>query len=400
MNKGKLNMLFLIAIGIILLISITIVTVRVIITNNSSTDKVNDITISDVKNEVIEKEIEEKNEILKDENKSDDNKNLENAGNIFNNYRMIDFIDKEPIVEINDQIKMKPSCLIMQESGTTFWMRIHLEGQELKAEFPLKCKVYDSNNNLLYKSEDVGNLQKDHSQGTFYGSEFGEECKLENYKKENEKIVFELYNNKDVLLGKADIETFFEDFKYESDEKMESISEIDLKNFLDAVSLLKNSEDKEQERLMYITLFLNINAIGIEEFEWEESGGTHYGYSVDDIKNIIKSFYKDPEGMKIFNEDIYEILEKNGKKYYVEISPGCLPNCASVIDIKDIKYSDGKYKIIYTYWYAGEESVFDYNPDYSQCQKYERTIELIKNEEGALTPYKVLSIDTPKELYK
>ncbi len=327
-----------------------------------------------------------------------------NEVSIFEGDRYINFLLKEPTVKIDDQINIKPTDLVVKDSSAELFMIMEIDFEHFEEKFPLKCKIRDVNNNIIYESEDVGKLYEEYKEEKYYELTTGISFELENYEKDNANLIFELYNKNNKLLESIDINTTYNNFECDYDDEFEVLSEKELKRFLNDVSRMKTTSDTED--LIDIALLLDYNyeewkynSIETEEFLWGEdiSAGYNTGYLVDSVDNVIESF----NGCYIENKksDAYEILEKDGKKYYALIDAGCGYTGVDVIDIKNIEYSNGKYKITYTYWLQGEQSELEFCDEYGQKPVYERTIELVKNEDRAPADFKILSISSEKECF-
>ena len=329
---------------------------------------------------------------------------LENKVSVFEGDRHINFIEKEPIVKIDDNLRLKPVDLVIKNDSAELSMIMDVSFENFEERFPLKCKISDSNNNILYESEDVGNIYEENKGTKYHGQTSEHLFELENYAKDNSNLKFELYNKNDDLLETVTIDTTYDDLKTTYDTEFEKISETNLRNFLNNVSAINGlSEGEESTSWIDIALLLDCNfenfeynSIETEEFLWgeDESEGYRTGYLVENVDNVIESFW----GMPIENKmnDLYEIIEKDGKEYYALTDAGCGYAGVNVIDIDNIEYSDGKYNVTYTYWYQGEQTELEFNDEYGQDYIYERTIEVVKNEEGALTKFKILSIGDEK----
>lgn len=315
--------------------------------------------------------------------------------NIFVGERVVTFFEEEPTLEINNQITLKPLDMIIKENSAELSFGLNLTGKSLTQSFPLKYKVYDINNELLYETEEPNAMYEEFkNRNEFWGSSFGETIELKNYKRDNTKLIFELYDKDNILLGTLDINVPYKEFKCVQDDKFEELSEQELNYFLSACASLE-SEFYVPHWLINIADELNYNAIAHEKFPTEEKNEDYFyeGSSVEDVHNVLNDFLNEKIEEIELDENAYKKLEKDGKEYYVvQYSAGETPdlNC---IDIKDISYSDGKYNITYVY-----SAIM--SPDYIQGYKFSKqeiNVELMKNEDGALTDFKLLSISGNKK---
>lgn len=327
---------------------------------------------------------------------------LENMISVFEGERHIDFLVKEPTVKVNDKISLKPGELIIENNSAELFITMDLK--DFNEIIPLKCKIYDSKNNLVYETEDVGNIYAENKDTECYGLTSVCLFKIENYVKDNSNLKFELYDKNNKLLSDFDLDTTYKEFKSAYDEKFETISEEKLRNFLSTVSTLEFNEEEIYNRWIDIALNFDYNydnfkynSIEVAEFPWKENEEySTQGYLVEDVDKIIEDFYGMPVEDKM--NDMYEILEKDGKRYYVLIDSGCGYSGVRVVDITSIEYSNGIYNVTYTYWFQGEQTELEFESEYGKQPIYERNIELVKNEEGALTEFKILSTGDKKEI--
>ena len=321
--------------------------------------------------------------------------------NLFSGDRYINLIVREPITEVNSQIRIKPDSLLIKENSAELCLGIELYGEESNKNLPLKYKIYDQDDNLLYdgtseRYDEFIQAEK------FWGVTFWDTILLEDYKIDNTYLIFELYDKDDVLLSTFDIDTRCNEFKCQVDNQFEQLSEIDLRYFLGSVARVGNTRDGEnfkEENLISLAIELSSEKIekvylpADEKYYWNNN--ERPGYLVEDVENVIKSFYGISMGEIELDYD-YEKVEKDGKEYYTYKVPPCGSySSSSCLDIKNISYSDGKYNITYDYWIQGEQTEFEFDDMYNEV--YEKNIVIEKNEDGAPSKFKILSISSNEE---
>ena len=283
-------------------------------------------------------------------------------------------------IEITDGLKVQVQRITLEKDLTTLYLYVQNETQTVK--MPLKYKVYDENNNLL----------KEYTSTKEEEMFFYENIKIEKTISENAKIRLEIYDNSDNLLSNMTIDLQNKEVLI-GNNKVEQISEIELKKYLGAFAELNIDEFIGNDYSMVDGMLYVAGSIN------EIINGDLSQPNREKYNKLIESFYY--EDIKFDNN-----VAKTGKLYFYDkdkdsyLTEGFSANNGICLDIEDISYKDGIYSVKFIYCFSGSE-----DPDsFEKLSKYEATIQLKINENAEYSKYKIVSLtegvllkDTSKE---
>lgn len=291
-------------------------------------------------------------------------------------------ISYEPI-RLSKNLRIQIRNLQIKNNEAKLKIYVNEENSEQNLEItPLKYKVYNSNNLLLCNQESSKVADKD----TIYQ----EELILNNYNKDDNEIMLEIYQANNKKLAKININLLTKEITIEGEkEALQKISETELKEFLSIYSKLQETSEEDIELII-------VGVEGILNNKAEVIKTTNgNAYKVEDINKVLKNcgYEVIPETYKkgeIFRRKTINNID------YIEPIKVMQPNKNTIIEIEKISYCDGIYSATFKYANINPDESFD--ADYSNVQSKEAEITFTLDNEDKLLKFHVVKYLLTSEL--
>ena len=291
-------------------------------------------------------------------------------------------ISYEPI-RLAKNLRIQIRNLQIKNNEAKLKIYVNEENSEQNLEItPLKYKVYNSNNLLLCNQESSKVADKD----TIYQ----EELILNNYNKDDNEIMLEIYQANNKKIAKININLLTKEITIEGEqEALQKISETELKEFLSIYSKLQETSEEDIELII-------VGVEGILNNKAEVIKTTNgNAYKVEDINKVLKNcgYEVIPETYKkgeIFRRKTINNID------YIEPIKVMQPNKNTIIEIEKISYCDGIYSATFKYANINPDESFD--ADYSNVQSKEAEITFTLDNEDKLLKFHVVKYLLTSEL--
>ena len=282
-------------------------------------------------------------------------------------------ISYEPI-RLSKNLRIQIRNLQIKNNEAKLKLYVNEEKIEQNLEVaPLKYKVYNSKNTLLcdQKSSKTINME------TIYP----EELLLNNYNKDDNELILEIYQANNKKIAKININLLTKEITIEGEqEALQKISETELKEFLSIYTKLQETSKEDIEQII-----LSVEAILKNNVETIKTSNGN-AYKAQDINKVLENcgYEPIPETYKkgeLFRRKTIDNIE------YIEPIKVMQPTRNTIIEITKISYCDGVYTAKFTYANVNPDESF--NIDFSNVQKKEAKISFTLDNEDKLLKFHI-----------
>jgi len=284
-------------------------------------------------------------------------------------------ISYEPIA-LTENLKIQIRNLQIKDNKAKLIVAVN---ENLKTDLtPLAYKVYNEENKLICEQK---SSKKDVSL-----NEYVEELLLNEFK-DNDKILnLEVYNSKDEQLNRIIINLETREVTVEGEkEALNKISEIELKQFLCSVSALEPYKNSDDEKIIFAHSMIAQKQDLKVDFN-----------KLDEVNKMLEATGYEKINKPLKNSSDFKIVNKGGVDY-IEVEQGrdgFEPN--TVIEIKDLSYSEGIYTAKFKYAFIHEPDAFNMNY-LDEVEIKEATIYFKLNDDKTYSTFKVVKFEAMKE---
>ena len=291
-------------------------------------------------------------------------------------------------IEIAEGLKVQINRLTIEEDKATLFMKIDTTGASVLPDY---CMVNDMTN-----GKEIGKtLASEKISIPKTETKFDTQIKLKGMEKNTKLLEIDFRDKKDssIAVLELDLEQKIINVISSRQKELEKISEVELKSVLENYVRMHIYEDMEVMATQYHTVSDYRNEekvlIALEYLEDEKRPFPTVEISV--VHDVIKEFtgedIKDNKPLNLSNILVTYDSHNNAYKYIAKKRA----RKALCLDITDINYSDGVYKVSFIYCYPEEE---DYkNDNIENLQKYKGTMNLKINSNYEYAKYCIVDGD-------
>ena len=299
-------------------------------------------------------------------------------------------ISYQPI-EVASNLNIQINKLAVKENKAT--LTIKLDETNPLEYFPTKYVVYDitgDRKELLGTQANSGDRDED-----IIGVSYVEEIKLTGFKNDTSKLQFDMFDQNEEIIAslEIDLENKEIDVLTSKGSSLEKISEIELKEILGLYANLLsydsfNAADYMSKKEFKETTLVELAMLKLLEKDDYQTRADNE-YSIKEVHKAIEelcgTYYEDP--IKLEYSIIYFDEEK--KCYAWDAGDGLGP--ALCLDVKDIEFKDGIYKVNFIYCFASDIDYLENSIE--SLDKYEATLELSINSNYEFFKYRIVNFD-------